>query len=198
MASRANTGSRRPSGSQMGTPTFDSGRIEPYKNQAPHLKVVKTEIDARGDAVQLIRAMPDDIIPAKDVPNSQEIVKKLFNQYDYKKAVVRGDKKDVDIVRSAFPKLANNLISSYEGSSIIADSAQDLIGDKYLEAQIRQINEQNKKTSILDKWGHLLYEGEDEETYRSATEVPVLDLNGVQPTQSRTFSINSNRNQYHH
>jgi hypothetical protein len=36
--------------------------------------------------------MPDDIIPAKDVPNSQEIVKKLFNQYDYKKAVVRGDK----------------------------------------------------------------------------------------------------------
>ena len=93
MASRSNTvNSRRPSGSQMGTPTFDSGRIEPYKNQAPHLKVVKTEIDSRGDAVQLIRAMPDDIVPAKDVPNPQEIVKKLFNQYDYKKAVVRGEK----------------------------------------------------------------------------------------------------------
>ena len=93
MASRTNTGSRsRQSGSAMGTPTFDSGRIEPYKNAAPHLKVVKTEIDSRGDAVQLIRAMPDDVIPAKDIPNSTEIVRKLFNNYDYKKGVVRGEK----------------------------------------------------------------------------------------------------------
>ena len=48
-----------------------------------------------------------------------------------------------------------------------ADTQQDLIGDKYLTEQIKRINEENKKKSILDKWSHLLYEG-DKDYYPSS------------------------------
>ena len=55
--------------------------------------------------------------------------------------------------------LANELIESYAGSNLISDSQQDLIGEKYLAEQIKRIQEQQKTSSIMDKWSHLLYEG---------------------------------------
>ncbi len=91
---------------------------------------------------------------------------------------------------------------SYDGSTLVADSQQDLIGDRYLAEQIRQINEENKSKSILDKWGHLLYQGEDEHNYMSAFEQPITDRRGFDsfPTTHsksvQTFTLNSqiNRN----
>lgn len=68
---------------------------------------------------------------------------------------------ELNTVQQAFgSNLANELIKTYEGSNLVSDSQQDLVGDKYLAEQIRMIQEQQKTTSILDKWGHLLYEGE--------------------------------------
>ena len=58
--------------------------------------------------------------------------------------------------------LAKELIKTYDGSNLISDSQQDLIGERYLAEQIRLIQEQQRTTSILDKWSHLLYEGENE------------------------------------
>ena len=89
---------------------------------------------------------------------------------------------------------------SYDGSTLVADSQQDLIGDKYLAEQIRQINEDNKNKSILDKWGHLLYQGEDEKSYLSAFDQPITDRRGfdhtnpIEPLHSRsvqTFTLNT-------
>lgn len=58
--------------------------------------------------------------------------------------------------------LAAELIKSYDGSNLVADSQQDLVGERYLAEQIRLIQEQQKTTSVLDKWSHLLYEGESD------------------------------------
>jgi hypothetical protein len=103
------------------------------------------------------------------------------------------NREDLETFQKAFPKIAPALISSYDGSTIHSDNNQDLIGDRYLAEQIKRINEENKKKSILDKWSHLLYEGEDERTYTSATETPITDLTGLKPVNNPTFSMNSNR-----
>lgn len=94
-------------------------------------------------------------------------------------------------MQAAFPKFANKLLTSYEGSNIVSDSQQDLIGDRYLAEQIRQINEENRKKSILDKWSHLLYEGEDERSYISNYQPPVVDYSNLQPIRSTTFTLNN-------
>lgn len=99
-------------------------------------------------------------------------------------------------VHAAFPKVANTLFSSYEGSKIIADSQQDLIGDRYLAEQIRMINEENKKKSILDKWSHLLYEGEDEKTYVSQYQPAQLETRFLDPVRSQTFTLNSTQGNF--
>jgi hypothetical protein len=68
---------------------------------------------------------------------------------------------DLKNVKRAFGEnLATELMETYEGSHLISDSQQDLIGETYLAEQIRLIEEEQKKTSILDRWGHLFYEGE--------------------------------------
>jgi hypothetical protein len=54
----------------------------------------------------------------------------------------------------------------------VSDSQQDLIGEKYLAEQIKIIQEQQRTTSILDKWSHLLYEGEREYSSNDATMRP--------------------------
>ena len=82
---------------------------------------------------------------------------------------------------------------------MVADSQQDLIGDKYLAEQIRQINEDNKNKSILDKWSHLLYQGEDEKNYTSAFEQPITDRRGfdngnigsLHSRSVQTFTLNT-------
>ena len=98
----------------------------------------------------------------------------------------------MNTLKQAFPNAAGKLLESYDGSVITTDTNQELVGSKFLDEQIKQINEENKKKSILDKWSHLLYAGEKD--YRSAKDViPELDLRNSRPTQSRTFSINSSR-----
>ncbi len=61
------------------------------------------------------------------------------------------------------------MIKTYEGSNLVSDSQQDLVGERYLAEQIRLIQEQQRQHSFLDKWGHLLYEGEKE--YKSPSSV---------------------------
>lgn len=100
---------------------------------------------------------------------------------------------DLHTLQAAFPKVANKLINTYDGSTLVADGQQDLIGDRYLAEQIRRINEENKKKSILDKWSHLLYEGEDEKTYQSALDAPITDLSGLNPLVNRSSSPISTR-----
>jgi hypothetical protein len=105
----------------------------------------------------------------------------------------------LNALATAFPKVAGKILHSYDGSTLIADSQQDLIGDKYLAEQIKQINEDNRNKSILDKWSHLLYKGEDEKNYTSAFEQPITDRRGfdndsIVPLHSRsvqTFTLNT-------
>ncbi len=67
-------------------------------------------------------------------------------------------------VKQAFgDNLADELIKTYDGSNLVSDSQQDLIGEKYLAEQIKLIQEQQRTSSILDKWSHLLYQGEQED-----------------------------------
>jgi hypothetical protein len=73
----------------------------------------------------------------------------------------------LNLLKRAFPKIATALIESYDGSTIKTDDNQNLIGEKYLTIQINKIREENKKKSILDKWGHLLYDGEPVENQSS-------------------------------
>ena len=42
----------------------------------------------------------------------------------------------------------------------MSDSQQDLVGERYLAEQIKLIEQQQKNSSVLNKWSHLLYEGE--------------------------------------
>lgn len=96
---------------------------------------------------------------------------------------------ELSTVQQAFgSNLANELIKTYEGSNLVSDSQQDLVGDKYLAEQIRMIQEQQKTTSILDKWGHLLYEGERD--YKSSTSAGVGGGANCVSTGSKT-SINA-------
>lgn len=93
---------------------------------------------------------------------------------------------ELNAVQQAFgSNLAKELIKTYDGSNLVSDSQQDLIGERYLAEQIRLIQEQQKTTSILDKWSHLLYEGEKD--YRPSSEQPVPPLN-VENLRSRNGS----------
>ncbi|RNA11994.1 hypothetical protein BpHYR1_022535 [Brachionus plicatilis] len=155
-----------------------------YTESNHNLKIVKTEVQENGEAFQLVR--PTE--PEKK--NSQEIVSKLIQQYGSKP--IRNHKsEELNTVQAAFPKVAKKLLTSYEGSNIVSDSQQDLIGDRYLAEQIRQINQENRKKSILDKWSHLLYEGEDERSYVSSYQPPVVDYSNLQPIRSTTFTLNN-------
>ena len=95
-------------------------------------------------------------------------------------------------VNQAFPRLASQI---QNGGQLVSDNRQDLIGEKYLTEQIRLVQEQQKKTSFLDKWGHLLYEGESEQAYHSFYQAPQLNLNdwhNVKPIKTTQFTINNN------
>jgi hypothetical protein len=71
---------------------------------------------------------------------------------------------ELSAVKQAFgDNLAEELIKTYDGSNLVSDSQQDLIGEKYLAEQIKIIQEQQRTSSILDKWSHLLYQGEQED-----------------------------------
>lgn len=101
-------------------------------------------------------------------------------------------REDLDNFRKAFPNHGKKIIDSYDGSNIVSDSNQTLIGEEYYAKQIADIKIKNK-TSFLNKWDHLLYAGD--ETYKPsiATPLPPIDFSRATPTQSRTFSISQAR-----
>ncbi len=75
----------------------------------------------------------------------------------------------MNAVQQAFGSdLANELINTYDGSHLVSDSQQDLIGERYLAEQIKLIEEQQKNSSVLNKWGHLLYEGDQPNKYTNS------------------------------
>ena len=80
------------------------------------------------------------------------------------------NRNELNTVQQAFgSNLADELITTYEGSNLVSDSQQDLVGERYLAEQIRLIQEQQKASSFLDKWSHLLYEGERD--YKSSAKL---------------------------
>jgi hypothetical protein len=85
------------------------------------------------------------------------------------------------------------LIRNYEGSNIVADNQQDLVGDRYLSEQIKRINEENKKKSILDKWGHLLYEGDKDYTPSPVAMGYTPTFQRVPAVKTNTFTLNKIR-----
>lgn len=102
----------------------------------------------------------------------------------------------MNTVQQAFgSNLAQELIQSYDGSNLVADSQQDLVGERYLAEQIRLIQEQQRTTSVLDKWGHLLYEGEKDYISASKSEIPPLNLDEQNYTSSVTLERHQNQDQ---
>lgn len=101
------------------------------------------------------------------------------------------------MVKTAFPNVAGQILNSYDGAQLATDSKQDLVGERYLSEQIRIVNEENKKKSILDKWSHLLYEGEDEKTYKTAATItsPINDYSTYTPVKSEVYNFNQIKNQ---
>ena len=77
--------SRPVSRSANETPVLDSGRLS-YQNPTPKLKIVKTDVQPSGEAVQLVRPLP-----TINETSTADIVNKLVSNYDYKKVPVRGD-----------------------------------------------------------------------------------------------------------
>lgn len=102
----------------------------------------------------------------------------------------------MNTVQQAFgSNLAQELIQSYDGSNLVADSQQDLVGERYLAEQIRLIQEQQRTTSVLDKWGHLLYEGEKDYVSASKSQIPPLNLEEQNYTSSVTLERKHNQDQ---
>ncbi|CAF0784799.1 unnamed protein product [Brachionus calyciflorus] len=149
-----------------------------------NLKIVKTEIQESGEAFQLVRPV------GAEKQTSEDIISKLVRQYGSRPMGISENSEEFQAVQTAFPNVAKKILNTYDGSNIISDSQQDLVGDRYLAEQIRQINEENRKKSILDKWSHLLYEGEDEKTYVSSYQPPAFDARYLQPIRSTTFTLN--------
>jgi hypothetical protein len=64
-------------------------------------------------------------------------------------------------VQQAFgANLATELFETYNGSSIVTDNKQDLVGAQYLAKQIQNIEEDQRRSSVIERYSYLLYEGE--------------------------------------
>lgn len=96
--------------------------------------------------------------------------------------------------------LADELIKTYDGSHLVSDSQQDLIGERYLAEQIKLIEEQQKNSSVLNKWGHLLYEGDGPKldsasnVLTTVTEVTSQNTASFQKAPSISQTVLSNQN----
>jgi hypothetical protein len=98
-------------------------------------------------------------------------------------------------VQQAFgSNLAQELIKTYDGSNLTADSQQDLVGDRYLAKQIEIIQHQQKTSSILDKWSHLLYEGEKEDSSSASASTQQQQRQGIEATSLRVINKSSSYN----
>lgn len=190
------------------TPTFESGRLTDLsgKDAAPYrpgqtssttsntsnmstrsnYSVVKEHTDHKsGNKVQLVRTIPEES------ESTDEIVNKLFKNYTYSNGGVRANKDDLDQFNKAFPTHGKKIIDNYDGSNIMSDNNQSLIGEEYYAKQIADIKEKNK-TSFLTKWDHLLYQGD--ETYIPSIATPLPHINfTTAPTMSKTYSLSSTK-----
>ncbi len=100
-------------------------------------------------------------------------------------------REDLEQFSKAFPTHSKKIIDTYDGSSIVTDTNQTLVGEEYYAKQIAEIKERNK-TSFLTKWNHLLYQGD--ETYVPSIATPLPHINfATAPTMSRTFSLSSTK-----
>lgn len=124
-------------------------------NSQTNLKVVKTETKSNGESIQLVRPY------AVSAKSTAEIVGDLVSNFSYRTMPVKASETELNAVQQAFgSSLASELIKTYDGSHLVSDSQQDLIGERYLAEQIKLIEQQQKDSSVLNKWSHLLYEGE--------------------------------------
>ena len=98
---------------------------------------------------------------------------------------------DLEQFNKAFPTHSKKIIDTYDGSNIVTDTNQSLIGEEYYSKQIAEIKEGNK-TSFLKKWDHLLYQGDDTYVPSIATPLPHINF-ATAPTMSRTFSLSSTK-----
>jgi hypothetical protein len=90
-------------------------------------------------------------------------------------------------LRTAFPKIAEQLLPpNYDGSKLVTDTKQDLLGEHYLSQQIKRVNEENKKRSIVDTYNYILYKG-DRSAYPKHTQYTPIsgeDLRRVKPVKT--------------
>jgi hypothetical protein len=103
-----------------------------------------------------------------------------------------GDRNDLQAIEKAFgSNMKNELITSYQGSSIVSDNQQDLIGDRYIAEQIKNV--QATKRSIVDRYAHLFYEGEKDykpSEYNPQKYISASSANlAVKPKQSQEFVL---------
>lgn len=146
-----------------------------------NISVVKENTDTMGNTVQLVRTIPEEC------ETTEEIVENLFKNYTYNKGGVRAKKEDLDQFNKAFPTHGKKIIDTYDGSNIMTDTNQSLVGESYYAKQIAEIKERNK-TSFLKKWDHLLYQGDETYTPSIATPLPHINFHAA-PTTSQTFSM---------
>lgn len=138
-----------------------------------------------GESVQLVRPM------ASNNKTTDQIIGELVTRFDYKTNDVQANENELNTVHQAFgSNLAQELIKTYEGSNLVSDSQQDLIGERYLAEQIRLIEEQQKKSSILDKWSHLLYEGEKDYQPTSQSQLPPMEVGDLGNSNASTSQYN--------
>lgn len=96
----------------------------------------------------------------------------------------------MSLVRTAFPRVAEELLNPvYDGANLVTDTKQDLLGEKYLAEQIKKVNEENKKKSILDSYNYMLYEGDKSKVEPTPTPFSMDDLKYITPVQTTTFKL---------
>lgn len=160
-----------------------------------NVKVVRTETNEYGESIQTVRPY------SLSTKTTEEIVGNLVNKFQYKTKSVNASEHELNAVQQAFgSSLADELIKTYDGSHLVSDSQQDLIGERYLAEQIKLIEEQQKNSSVLNKWGHLLYEGDGPKlksgsnVLTTVTEVTSQNTSTVQRAPSVSQTVLSNQN----
>lgn len=161
-----------------------------------NLRVVKTETKPNGESIQLVRPFTNS------AKSTAQIVGDLVNNFSYKTMSVKAAESELHAVQRAFgSSLASELINTYDGSHLVSDSQQDLIGERYLAEQIKLIEQQQKNSSVLNKWSHLLYEGEKYEKLNKSSSTNVLTTvtevtSNAQTTLSSTTIPKAESNTY--
>ena len=93
--------------------------------------------------------------------------------------------------------LANQLLKTYDGSAIVTDTQQDLIGEKYLEEQIKRAHDYQKKNSVIDRYAHLLYEGDKNYKSNARDDIKAYasssSFANLKPIQQQEFTLQQSK-----